>query len=208
MKPLNEFNTLADAQSYSYQNERMISPDMVTSLLTQYNSVISLQNHAQTDDEAAGFLLALTGSVTEFNVMNSHPVGQAQQRLLDNLVAQGAVSFEFQQAMLAYANVTVYPYENTTQEEFDEAQPVAPSVQTIQWYSGQDICLTLLDPLDKTASVTTWLCNDGFKEENMGRSTHIDEPLKYRIDMSGKRGSGNVEVRVNESNVNFTVETI
>lgn len=207
MKPLNEFATIADAQAYSYQNERMVSPDMVVSMLTQYNSVISLQNQAINDDKAAGFLLALSGSVTEFNVMDSHPVGQAQQQLLEYLVSQGAVTFEFQQAMLGYANVTVYPYQSTTQEEFEQANS-EPSIQSIQWQSGQDICVTLHDPLDKTVSVTTWLCNDGFKPENMGRITHIDEPLKYRIDMSGKRGSGTVEVRANQSNVNFTVEII
>lgn len=124
MKALNEFATLAEAQAYTYTNEKMASPDMVLSLLTQHDSVISLQNGATTDDKAAGFLLALQGSVTEFNVMNSHPVGQAQQQLLDYMVSQGFVTVEFKNALIGYANVSVQPYQNTTQQEFDDAKEI------------------------------------------------------------------------------------
>lgn len=209
MKKLNEFATLADAQAYTYVNERMISPDMVVSILTDNDCVISLQNHAQTDDKAAGFLLALSGSVTEFNVMNSHPVGQAQQSILQHLVDIGAINATAQAHLIGYANVTVQPYQNTSQQDFDDAQKDnGTSSQVVNYLQGQDIILTLNDTLPNPVSVTTWLCNEGFKEENLGRGTHVDEPLKYRIPLKDKRISGKVEVRVDREGVNFTVEAV
>jgi len=119
VKQLNEFDTLAEAQAYTYIDEKMASPDMVLSLLTEYDSTLILESKSYTDPKAKGFMMALNGSVSEYNVMNSHPVGQAQQALLGYLVSIDAVTQEFSDALIAYANQEKQPYEFTTQAEFD-----------------------------------------------------------------------------------------
>ena len=123
MKQLNEFETLAEAQSYTYTDEKMVSPDMVLALLTQHDSTISLESASYTDTKAKGFMMALNGSVTEFNVMNSHPVGQAQQVILTHLVSIEAVTASFADSLIGYANQVKQPYKNAAQPEFDLAQP-------------------------------------------------------------------------------------
>lgn len=119
---LSDFETLASAKVYQQAQGRMVSPDMVISLLTQHDSVISLKLKAETDDKAAGFLLALSGSVTDFNVMTGHPVGDAQQLLLTYLVAIGAVTQSFKDTIIAYASPIIYPFINATEQDFKKAK--------------------------------------------------------------------------------------
>lgn len=119
MKQLKDFSTLAEAKAYTY--ERMVSPDMVLALLTLHESTLTLDSASYTNAKAKGFLMALQGSVTEFNVMNSHPVGQAQQSILASLVTDQAVTQGFADALIDYANKK--PYAAATQEEFDATRP-------------------------------------------------------------------------------------
>lgn len=166
MKPLDSFETLTEAQSYSYVNERMISPDMIVSMLTKNDSVISLTNGALTDDKAAGFILALKGSVTEFNLMNSHPVGQGQQQLLSYLESQGYVSAGFKADAIAYANLEIFPYQSTTQEEFDEAKgvevqlPDSTNEQVIEFAISETVNpqkqVKVLQRYGSTGDLTDW----------------------------------------------------
>jgi hypothetical protein len=118
---LRDFTTLALAHDHPETKGRMTSPDMVVSLLTENDSVITLQDKAKTDAKAAGFLLALNGAVTEYNLITGHAIGDKQQLLLTYLVSIGAVTPEFKNAIILYANPVTYPHINATQEDFDEA---------------------------------------------------------------------------------------
>jgi hypothetical protein len=130
---LRDFTTLALAHDHPETKGRMTSPDMVVSLLTENDSVITLQDKAKTDAKAAGFLLALNGAVTEYNLITGHAIGDKQQLLLTYLVYIGAVTPEFKNAIILYANPVTYPHATATQEDFDEAHDsgeiiVLPSV--------------------------------------------------------------------------------
>lgn len=139
MTELKDFDTLAEAQAYTETKERMISQDMIVSLLTQFDCVSSLQN--STDEKAKGFWLAVSSGVKEFNVMNSHSTGVAQQALLTYLVSVGAVTADFQANAIAYANQPYQPFANTTQEQFEVAKLTGESKATIE-YDGGDKLVT------------------------------------------------------------------
>jgi hypothetical protein len=120
---LSNFATLAEAHPFPVVKGRMTSPDMVVSLLTEHDSVISLQDKAKTDAKAAGFLLALNGAVTEYNSITGKAgsVGMKHQALLTYLVEISAVTQDFKDAIILYANPVTYPHSTATQEDFDEA---------------------------------------------------------------------------------------
>jgi hypothetical protein len=121
---LSDFATLALAHDYPETKGRMTSPDMVVSLLTEHDSVISLQNKAKTDTKAAGFLLALNGAVTEYNLITgiAGSVGMKHQMLLTYLVYIEAVTQEFKDAIIFYANPVTYPHATATQADFAKAK--------------------------------------------------------------------------------------
>jgi hypothetical protein len=119
---LSDFATLAEAQAFAVVKGRMTSPDMVVSLLTEHDSVISLQDKAKIDAKAAGFLLALNGAVTEYNLITGHAIGDKQQLLLTHLVYIGAVTPEFKNAIILYANPVTYPHATATQADFAKAK--------------------------------------------------------------------------------------
>ena len=116
-----DFPTLKAWQEHPEVIGRMISPDMVISMLTEHDSALTLEELAKTDTKAAGFWLALKGgAVTEYNVINGvdGSVGMKHQLLLTYLKAVGAVTEGFRQALIAYANPTVYPNASKTEHEF------------------------------------------------------------------------------------------
>jgi hypothetical protein len=120
---LSNFLSLEAANIYTLVKGRMTSPDMVVSLLTEHDSTIILQEAAKTNMKAAGFLLALNGAVTEYNLITGEAgsVGMKQQLLLAYLVSVGAVTQKFKDAIISYANPVTYPHATATQEDFDEA---------------------------------------------------------------------------------------
>lgn len=117
---LEEFNTLQDAKNYIAPKERMISQDMIVSFLTVNDCITTLQESA--NEKAKGFYLAVSSGVQEFNLMNSHPVGQAQQSLLAYLVLINAANQAFADDCISYANSTYKPHENKTKHDFDLAK--------------------------------------------------------------------------------------
>lgn len=147
MKKPSEFATRAQAQAYTVIKERMISHDMIVAFLTQHDCVTTLE--ASTDEKAKGFYLAVRSGVKEFNVMNSHPVGQSQQLLLDHLVSVSAVNQGFADSCINYANYVEQPHENLTQAEFDYAQPeiVALSQNNAKHYLNLNIANDALSPV-------------------------------------------------------------
>jgi hypothetical protein len=88
----------------------------------------------------------------------------------------------------------------TTQQQTQ----ITPTVKTIPYPNGNPT-FTLNQALTQTKSVTFWGLKAGYKPENLGRAIHVNEALKYNVDLSGKHGFDELEIRVNASGVDFTV---
>ena len=143
---LEDFDTLKLAQDNPVIVGRMTSPDMVVSLLTEHDSTLMLLDKAKTDPKAAGFLLALNGAVTSYNVITGHPIGDKQQLLLAWLVNIEAVTQGFMTALIAYANPTVYPYANKTELDFQLAKGTIERVKVTQPFErGECVIITTAD---------------------------------------------------------------
>lgn len=122
MLKLNDFATIEAARTHPEVVGRMVSPDMVISMLTEHDSALTLEDLAKTNPKAAGFWLALNGgAVTEYNVITGSYVGMKHQALLAYLVSQRAVTQEFMNALIVYANPTVYPHARKTELDFQLA---------------------------------------------------------------------------------------
>ena len=119
---LKEFATLADARNHTEPFERMLSPDMVINFLTVHDSLDILL--ASTDEKAKGLVFALQSGVTEFNLMNSHPVGQLQQQLIGYLVQINAITVDCFNACVGYSNTTRKPYKSITKQDFNNAKGI------------------------------------------------------------------------------------
>jgi hypothetical protein len=117
---LSDFSTLAEAKAHVAERKRMASPDMIISFLTKHDCVTSLQT--STKEKAKGFYLALLAGVQEFNLMNNHPVGQAQIQLLSYLVSVNTVNQAFYDEVFNYCNYTNTPFVNSTKHDFDKAK--------------------------------------------------------------------------------------
>ena len=198
--------TLSDVQALTLSVERMITPDMAVSILTETDSVLLLQESAKTDPKAAGFLLALNGSVTEFNVMNSHSVGVKQQLLLTYLVAVNAITENCKLALISYANYDEQIFKNTTQSQFNSIKGLFKEVEVIHT-AGKDLVITLNADLTERVAATVWHKETGFADENIGRNVHIQAAQKYRINMKGI-ASGTYQVRMPLLDADFTVESV
>lgn len=205
MLVLSDFESLEDAQAYEYADSRMVSPDIVVSLLSEHNSVISLKMMADSDNVAAGFLLALTGSVSEFNIITGTELGDKQQLSLAYLNQIGAVTDEFVEAAIYYANNLISkPYESSTLEQFNQAKGTYTDVLVTD-YAGQDLKVTIDSDIDCT--LTTWDKTE-FDDENFGKVGRVKPTNNLtKITTSGKRASGNLYVRVYQD-ISFTVELI
>jgi hypothetical protein len=150
---LSDFATLALAHDHPETKGRMTSPDMVVSLLTENDSVITLQDKAKTDAKAAGFLLALNGAVTEYNLITGHAIGDKQQLLLTYLVYIRAVTPEFKNAIILYANPVTYPHATATQTDFDEANDAGETLGLNQNNSQHVITVSITTQPRKPTSL-------------------------------------------------------
>jgi hypothetical protein len=119
---LQDFATLEAARDYDAEVERMLSPDMVVNFLTVHKSLNLLL--ASTDEKAIGLVFALQSGVTEFNLMNSHPVGIGQQQLIQYLASIGVLTIECVAACIAYANTTIRPWKDLTKQDFNTAKGI------------------------------------------------------------------------------------
>lgn len=124
---LSDFQRLADAKAYSETKERMLTQDMIVALLTEHNCVTTLEQSS--DEKAKGFYLAIQSGVKEFNIMNSHPVGQRQQQLLSYIANTGAVNQAFADACVSEANFTHLPFAKSTEYDFMKAKGTCPVKQ-------------------------------------------------------------------------------
>lgn len=193
--------TIETAIEFSEAAEKMLSPDAVVSLLTEYDSVLSLQNKALTDDKAAGFLLALNGSVKEYNVMNSHTIGVKQQFLLGYLASVGAVTESFKNATIAEANRTTYPFTDIAQADFDACKLAYSELTTheLDWDGrSTHLKITLHEDLYGTTNATTFFTDAIYtKPENLGRPKRLHKADEYIIDLTNVRKTGKLFVNFN-----------
>ena len=197
----NPDKTYQDAVGFSEYIEKMLSPDMVISLLTAYDSVLSLQAKALTDDKAAGFLLALNGSVKEYNIMNSHDLGVNQQQLLTYLVHIGAVTEEFKAAIIAEANKTIFPFQSINQEDLDACKLAYSDVTTteLEWDGRKThLKITLHEDLHEPVNLTTFYTDAIYTTpENLGRPKRLHKASEYIIDLTNVRKTGKLFVNFN-----------
>jgi hypothetical protein len=156
---------------FTTTNERMISQDMVTTFLIQNTSLKTL--HSATSELAFGFWTAITSGVKEFNLMNSHPVGQAQQAMLGALVSEGAVTQGFMDQCISYCNAQVPKYSGITLQQVKEARyPTTWKPVTIT--SGNSQIVTPEGGLISSANNGAFRFSITSKEEFTG-------PIKIRI---------------------------
>lgn len=208
MKELHEFDTLEEATSYSVAVQKMVSNSLVFSLLGEHDSALTLQTQAKTNDRAASFLMALNnGGVGEYNLMTGHPVGDAHQSGLQDLVDISAVTAGFQTAILALSNLTESkPYKDVTLLQFNQAKKIYTEKPVLDWSAGKSILVTLNENLTNGA-ITAWSMESGFGYKNLGRPEHIQDGVgKYRIDLSGVKVVGDVYIRIPFESLDYTVE--
>jgi hypothetical protein len=193
--------TRQDAIELSETIEKMLSPDAVVSLLTEYDSVLSLQNKALTDDKAAGFLLALNGSVKEYNVMNSHAIGAKQQLLLSYLVFIGAVTEDFKNEIIKEANKVTYPFADITKEQLDACKLAYSGLTTheLDWDGRKThLKITLHEDLYEAVNLTTFYADAIYTTpENLGRPKRVHKAGEYIIDLTNARKTGKLYVNFN-----------
>jgi len=207
---LSDFETLEAAQAYYETTERLVSPDMLVSLLTKNNSVLTLKAAELTNNVAAGLLIALSGSVTDYDVRNSSMLGVSQQQALAYLVSEGIVTQGFHDEIIAYANnYVIAPFVNATQLEFNQAKKIFTEKQVTDYVQGKNLKITLNAPLPFNCAATTWSKDSEFDYENVGRSVFLKAGVtQYKIKLSGLRIDGDLFVRIPITNFDYTVEVI
>lgn len=207
---MNQFETLQDARDHTVIEQRMVSNAMVFALLGQHNSMISLMNSTDNNNNAMAFITALTSSVDEYNLMTGHPVGDLQQAALAQLVSEGIITQAFSDAVIDYANNKVTkPYENLTLSEFNRAKGIFTELEVIGYTPGSNLSITLIDDLPEDCTITTWEKDGEFQYENFGKHCHVKVGQNtYKIKMNGKSVDGSLFVRIPFENFNYTVEVI
>jgi hypothetical protein len=114
---LSDFNTLEEAQAYTENGSRMVSPDMMVAFMATFQHINTIMS-AVTEPAKALQLALQFGS--EFNLINGHPA--SVKPLLDRMVVDGTVTQEFSDYATAYANPVKTPFANATQADWDKAQ--------------------------------------------------------------------------------------
>jgi hypothetical protein len=195
---LENFPDLAAAKAYSTTKGKMISPDIMVAFLATFG----IGRAVEIEDSEAAFAFRKTLQFgSEFNLMNGHPANV--KSLLDQIAA---ATPEFKAYVVNYANPTVYPFFNATIAQFNMAKGLYTS-NSVTLASGNDIIVTVNTPLTERVAATVWRVEAGFSPENAGRNIHVQDAIKYRIDMSGKK-SGEYEVRIPFENADFAVEAV
>jgi len=219
------FATLEDAQIYVYEEEtHKITEGLCKQFLLnniQYPSISPLFNDkwahmrsirsdlSNPHSSVIDIMMTRLESNGHFEVNPNTQAGLGNIYIANSLIG---VLFKDANEVGAFLDLSVHranPYQDKTQADWDALDNIGVySSQSIEWRQGQDIVVNLLEPIESGASVTTWLTNEGFAPENMGRSVYVSNALKYTIRMSDKRGNGTIEVRVNNSNAQFELEAI
>lgn len=203
------FNSLQEAREFEEIQERMISNSMLVSMLGLYDSSISLQEAAKTNNKANSFLLALSSSINSYDLTSSE-IGKVQQAGLQELVGAGAVTQQFADAVLDYTNnYKVYPYKDMTQVQFNNLRGIYTEKTVANFSNGKTLRLTLNETLTENCTLTLFDKDGEFGYQNLGRPTHLN-PFKsvYKIKTNGLVVDGELVTRFPLENFNYTIEII
>jgi hypothetical protein len=129
---LKDFATLTDAQAYTENKTKMISPDVMLSFLTQHDHIDLLDAPSKKESKALKHAFSF-GS--EFNLIDGHPL--SVRPMLDQMVTDTDLSEAFRDAVVAYANQTTNPFASATQAEFDKAKAQVDTVNHTTEYPAE-----------------------------------------------------------------------
>ena len=200
---LKDFDTLTEAQGCTEAKGRMISPDMMLTFLAK-NGVIDV---LYIDANSSGLAKALSKAFqfgSEFNLMNGHP--KSIGSMLDVMISLNELTQAFKDECVAYANPVIYPFANATLAQFNMAKKIY-TAKPISFTQGKDVIITVNTALPERVAATVWRVENGFEPENAGRNIHVQDAIKYRIDMRGKE-SATYEIRIPLLDADFTVESV
>ncbi len=218
--PLSSFDTLAEAQGFEHKIETYkVTAGRVRGFFMDLPS----DTHADKWTELHAIRTAITNpffSVADavigvveqssyFDVDPNSTMGQKNLTKMKGLADVGFMTQAQADQFVALSIIVNKPYAETTQEDLEKSKQGATyTAQQTQWTQGQDLVIDLQTPLEKETNATCWLVEPGFADENLGKPCRIKESLKYRVRMTGKRGTGTVEVRVPVENALFSLEAI
>ncbi len=234
MKQLHEFATLQDAKEYEFKGSRFISKSTMSLYLKSVNLYLYIIEVSQGKHDgieihkAKETCLMIVNSLNsgnadgkDFNFIQGHQSGFGDANIaeIDNMIAntmpeKAAELTQLKAICINHCNPVSKPYKNATQTEIDTAKAQAElkanmdaglySFKTVSDWGGQDLVIDVPTELPIPMPFTVWITETGFKQENAGRSRTIKEAGKYKIDMSGIRKRGEVEVRVPYLNAEYT----
>jgi hypothetical protein len=105
-----------------------------------------------------------------------------------------------------HCNKVINPFINVTQSQLNMARGTYTS-KPITHITGKDIAVNLHQELPERVAATLWKVRIGFIPSNGLKNVYVQETGSYIIEMNGKK-SGDYEVRIPFSDVDFTVELI
>jgi hypothetical protein len=205
----NPTKNLAEVQAVPIPLDKVYNSNEMSIILAFNDLYLYFKNHIG-EFQTAFYDRVKTES--NFDFRDSSADGQVLQGMLAIMIAtEQDVTFNanlvnLQTVLIGSANSVIYPFSNVTQPQLDSAKGIYSS-RSINLVKGKDIKLTLNTDLTEKVAATTWLVEQGFENENMGKSVHIKNINSYRI-RSGNLSSGAYEIRIPASLVDFTVELI
>lgn len=126
MTPLKDFTTLADAKAYSVTQPRLIHRDTMNSLLASSGLYVGFKAIAEDANNPFQNLIAAFLDSVEYNFMIGNATGDRQIAALDSIIAAGgdlgAALTALRPVILDIANPVVFPYANSTLNDFAVAK--------------------------------------------------------------------------------------
>jgi len=136
MTKLKDFETLELAQAYEEPKTRLISPDMMTSILVATKTLNYFK--ASAGEVQGGVILAITAG-SEFNFIVGHPIGDSHLEALDAIIDELPALTVLKATVIGYCNSTTKPYANTTLNEFNAAKLKGiQDVEAVTYLGGID----------------------------------------------------------------------
>ena len=144
-----------------------------------------------------------------FGMDVNKPDGIANRGALALLVAQGILTQSESDGFIAKTLSTTKPFENISIIQFNQAKYIYTEREVLVFTQGNDIKITLIDPLPICCVATTWDNDANFEIENFGKVAHLKVGVNtYKLKTDSKKTDGSLFVRVPLENFNFTVEPI
>lgn len=195
--------TLEEVQAYTELGSKMISPDMLVAMLTNFGDIQTATNG--TTNESIGLNKALQFG-SEFNLINGHPA--SVKEMLDKMVLDNLVSKPFVDYAVSYANPTVYPFADVTELRYNQAKGIYTEVSVSNYVRGKNIKITLSSNVPEKCAITSWSHEADFGYENLGKLCHINTTdLVYKLKLDNIAVDGTLCLRL-PFNIAFACELI